>query len=184
MARTVHPDALAAARVGAGWAFERVYAALGPPVLGYLAAQGAPDPESALNEVFLRAFRGLTRFDGTGDQLRSWVFAIAHNLLVDERRTAGRRPSPVPLDDLDPMAGDAEDDAFERLGTDRVNAVLAVLAPDQREVIVLRFVADLSLAGVAEATGRSLTAVKALQHRGLDALRRQLGEILPLAVSP
>lgn len=184
MARTVHPDALAAARVGAGWAFERVYAVLAPPVLGYLVTQGSPDPEGALNEVFLRAFRGLSRFEGSDDQLRSWVFAIAHNLLVDERRTAGRRPSAVPLEDLDPMAGDAEDDAFERLGGDRVNAVLAVLAPDQREVIVLRFVADLSLAGVAEVTGRSLSAVKALQRRGLDAIRRQLARIRPLPVSP
>ena len=185
MAPSLHPDALAAARVGAGWAFERMYEALGPAVLGYLTAQGASDPEGALNEVFLRAFRAVPEFDGTDDQFRSWVFAIAHNLMVDEHRRTARRPAAVPLDEAaDLVAGDAEADAVDRLADDRVGAILDLLPPEQREVVLLRFVADLSLAEVAVFTGRSIGAIKALQRRALDGLRRRLGEILPAAVSP
>lgn len=52
-----------------------------------------------------------------------------------------------------------------------MRAVLDRLAPDQREVVVLRFLVDLPLAEVAAVTGRSLPAVKALQHRGLARLK-------------
>ena len=185
MRPSAHPDVLAAAKVGAGWAFERVYSVLGPPVLGYLTSQGVPDPEAALNDVFLRVFGALDRFDGNGDQLRSWVFAIAHNLIIDQRRTARRRPITVPLDGVgDPVGGDAEADALDRLGGDRIRAVVSALLPDQRDVILLRFVADLSLAEVSAVTGRTVGATKALQRRGLESLRRRLGEIVPAAVSP
>jgi RNA polymerase sigma-70 factor (ECF subfamily) len=56
-------------------------------------------------------------------------------------------------------------------------AALASLTPDQREVVLLRFVADLSLEDVANVTKRNVGAVKALQHRGLE----NLGRILPSA---
>lgn len=185
MPSSPHPDALTAARVGAGWAFERVYRALAPAVLAYLRAQGCADPEGTVDEVFLRVFRGIGEFEGTDAQFRSWVFAIAHNLVVDERRMAARRPSLQPLHDrLDPRGGDVEDDALERVGAGRVRQVLDLLAPDQRDVLLLRVVADLPLDEVAAATGRSVGAVKALQHRGLASLRRRLEEILPEAVSP
>ncbi|MDP8991954.1 MAG: sigma-70 family RNA polymerase sigma factor [Actinomycetota bacterium] len=184
MPRSVHPGALDAARVGEGWALERVYSVLGRPVLGYLAAQGASDPEGALNEVFLRALRRLDRFHGDSEQLRSWVFAIAHNLVVDERRTTARRPPAIPLDGVvDRAGGDAEDDALDRLGDGRIRATLDLLAPDQRDVVLLRFVADLSLAEVADVTGRTVGATKALQRRALESLRRRLGDLLPAGVS-
>lgn len=183
MPPAVHPDALDAARAGAGWAFERVYQALAPAVLGYLRAQGAADPEAALQDVFLRAFRRIAGFEGTSAQLRSWVFTIAHNLVVDERRFAGRRPDPVPLDvHTSTPVGDAEDDALDRVGADRVRAILDTLPPDQRDVLLLRLLGDLSGAQIAAALGRSEGAVKALQRRGLDRLRRRLEEIEPEAV--
>jgi DNA-directed RNA polymerase specialized sigma24 family protein len=50
------------------------------------------------------------------------------------------------------------------------------LTADQRQVVALRFVADLPIDAVAALTGRSPNAVKALQHRGLEALARELGE--------
>jgi RNA polymerase sigma-70 factor (ECF subfamily) len=183
MPPAVTADALEAARVGAGWAFEGIYGALAGHVRRFAAAQGAPDPDATTQEVFLRVFRGLHRFDGDAEHLRSWVFSVARNLLIDERRAAARRP--VAAEASLPERGEpgSEDDLVAGLDARHVRAVLDSLPEDQREVVVLRFLADLPLADVAAVTGRSLTAVKALQHRGLARLRRLLQDSSPKAAS-
>lgn len=183
--RPPDPDVVGAARIGAGWAFERLYESLSPAVLGYLQSQGCADPEGAVGEVFLRVFRRLGDFEGSDAQLRSWVFTIAHNLLIDERRMRSGRRANQPLHDrLELPGGDVEDDAMTRMASGRARPMLALLPPDQRDVLLLRVVADLSLEEVATAMDRSVGAVKALQHRALASLRRRLEEILPEAVSP
>ena len=183
----VDPAVLAAAQVGAGWAFERIYTQLSPVVHGYLRAQGADDPEGAVDDVFLRAFRNLSTFTGEPPAFRSWLFTIAHHLVVDQRRFASRRPRTDASDRLPEVAGgNAEDEAVRRLTLARIVAQLDLLTPEQRDVLLLRFVADLSLEEVAAAQGRSVGSVKALQHRAIESVRRRLeeiGEVLPEAVS-
>nr|WP_275264626.1 sigma-70 family RNA polymerase sigma factor [Jiangella asiatica] len=167
---------LAAARSGAPWAFERLYSSLAPTVAGYLRLQGSAEPDDLTSEVFLGIFAGLAGFEGTEAQFRSWVFTIAHRRLIDERRRTARRPA-TPTDDpkvLDRPGGDAEADAIDALGLRRVLELCATLSDDQREVVVLRVVADLTVEQVAEVVGKSPGAVKALQRRGFDALRKKL----------
>src|SRR5207244_3361731 len=129
----------------AGEAYQR----LAPVVLGYFRAQRAPDPEDLVGEVFLQVARDLRKFRGDEAALRRWVFAIAHNRLLDARRRTSRRPpvsdAAVP-DRPVPHAGEPLDPELV--------AALATLTPDQREVIVLRFVADLPIEDVARITGR------------------------------
>ena len=174
MTPAVTADALSAARTGAGWAFDGIYRALAGPVCRFLAVQGAPDPDATTQEVFLRVFRGLGRFDGDAEHLRSWVFTVARNLLVDEHRAAGRRPVSAGTQLPERAMPGAEDELHAGLDARQVRGVLDALPADQREVVVLRFLVDLPLADVAAVTGRSLPAVKALQHRGLARLRRVL----------
>jgi RNA polymerase sigma factor (sigma-70 family) len=185
----VDPTVLSAAELGAGWAFERIYQQLSPVVHGYLRAQGADDPEGAVNDVFLRAFRRVGDFDGGPSAFRSWLFTIAHHLVVDQRRFASRRPRSVSFDRLpDGIGGDSEDEAVRRLTLARLAAQLELLTVEQRDVLLLRFVADLSLEEIAAAQGRSVGSVKALQHRAVETVRRRLEEIgeisSPSAVSP
>lgn len=179
MGAALHPDVLRAAQAGAGWGFERVFEALAPAVHGYLRAQGARDPESAVSEVFLRVHRRLPSFEGDVARFRSWVFVIAHNVVLDERRWHRRRPAEEAVAEAPEQAAPAstEDAALQRLADRRLRALLDTLSPDQRDVLLLRYVADLSLEQVAEATGRSVTAVKALQRRALDGLRRRLRSV-------
>lgn len=174
MTPAVTADALSAARTGAGWAFEGIYGALAGPVRRFLAVQGAPDPDATTQEVFLRVFRGLGGFDGDAEHLRSWVFTVARNLLVDEHRAASRRPANADAPLPDQAGPGAEDELHASLDAGYVRGVLDALPADQREVVALRFLADLPLADVATVTGRSVPAVKALQHRGLARLRRLL----------
>ena len=145
------------------------YRSLAPAVLGYLRAQRAPEPEDILGEVFLQVARDLPKFRGDDDAMRRWVFSIAHNRLLDARRREGRRPRVVDRDVPEQRAQPAP----ELLDPELVTA-LAQLTPDQREVVVLRFVADLSLADVARITRRRVGAVKAMQHRALETLQQRL----------
>jgi RNA polymerase sigma factor (sigma-70 family) len=181
---------VAAARAGSGWAAERLWRALAPAVAGYLRVQGAAEPEDLTSEVFVGVFRNLGSFRGDEEAFRAWVFTIAHRRLLDERRRAARHPRPVELPSDDggarapsgrdgpgtPMAASAEHDALRRLGADRVRALCARLAPDQRDVLVLRLVGGLTIEEVATAIGKTPGAVKSLQHRAVAALRKILDQ--------
>jgi RNA polymerase sigma-70 factor (ECF subfamily) len=170
-------DVLAAAQAGAAWGFEVLYRDLSPVVTGYLRLHGAPEPDDLTSETFLAVFRGLGGFRGDEDGLRSWVFTIAHRRLVDDHRRRGRRPQQADdaADVLTGIAGgDVEDDVLARLGAERVHRMCGDLPADQRSVLLLRVLADLTVEQVATVMGRSVGSVKALQRRGLRRLREQL----------
>jgi RNA polymerase sigma factor (sigma-70 family) len=163
---------LVAAKADAPWAYERLYRSLSPSICGYLRIQGAADPEDLTSEVFLGAFRGLTAFAGDEAQFRSWVFTIAHRRLTDERRSRGCRPVTAGAELPDRAGGDVEEEALRRLSAERVRTMCADLAPDQGDVLLLRMVSGLTVEAVADALGKTPGAVKALQRRGLCALRK------------
>lgn len=140
-----------------------------PAVLGYLRSQGVPDADDVLSEAFLQVARSLPRFKGDDEHLRAWIFTIARNRAIDGHRRRSRRPviADGPMPDTAAPARDAPADP------DLVRA-LALLTDEQREVIALRFVADLPLEDVAAITGRNAGAVKSMQHRALAQLARIL----------
>ena len=171
------PHVLAAAQAGAGWAAERLWRSLAPAVTGYLRLQGAAEPEDLASETFVGVFGGLASFTGTEAGFRSWVFTIAHRRLVDERRRAARQPMPAGPRTAPP----AEELALGRLGARHVEELCRRLVPDQRDVLLLRLVAALTVEEAAAVLGKSAGAVKALQRRGLAAVRRAMSlEGVPL----
>ncbi len=175
-------EMLARAQDGSAPACRSLYESLAGRVYGYLRLHGAREPDDLTSEAFLRVFDHLRYFVGDEAGFRSWVFTIAHRLLIDEHRLRSRRPETVELSDPVTEAasgGDAEADALRMIGDRHVGEVLAGLAPDQREVLTLRIVGDLTAEQVAEVLGKSCGAVKSLQHRGVAALRRRLREATP-----
>jgi len=167
------PTVLDAARTGAEWAWTTLYRDLAPAVLGYLRMNGTPDAEDLTQEVFVAVVRGLNEFEGNEDNFRSWVFVIAHRRMQDGRRHAVRHPvDSTPTQRLERPGGNVEDEAIESLETKRVREMFARLAGDQREVLLLRIVAGLSVNETAEVLGKTPGAVKQLQRRGLLALQR------------
>ncbi|MFT5202990.1 MAG: RNA polymerase sigma-70 factor (ECF subfamily) [Candidatus Aldehydirespiratoraceae bacterium] len=163
-----------AARRGEARGFDELFRALGGPVTGFARARGAADPEGICNEAFLRAFQNLGSFKGDGAAFRRWIFSITRNLVIDAFRAARRRPQEVFTDPPNQWAPAAENEALARLGNAEVARMLDVLTDEQREVIVLRLVADLSLAETADIVGRRVTAVKRLQARALRRLQSAL----------
>jgi RNA polymerase sigma factor (sigma-70 family) len=171
---------LEAAREGAEWAWSRLYHDLSGPVLGYLRTRGAAEPEDLLGEVFVQVARNAAAFEGDYGAFRSWVFTVAHHRIVDERRYRARRPvDPGEIPDTTCGPADTETEALAGLATEQVVTMLATLTPEQRDVLLLRIVGDLSVEEVARIVGRRPGAVKALQRRGLDSLRRTLTPVTP-----
>jgi len=173
---------LAGARRREPGAVTRVYTAYAPALFRFfLAAVGdRPTAEDLTSDVFKSAIKDLPRFRGPVEALGGWLFRIAHHDLSDYRRRQVRNLV-QPLDDLleeAALAGkvvDPEQLALDRVEGDRVLAALRQLTPDQREVLLLRLVANLTAPEVAGILNKSTDAVKALQHRGLASLARVLG---------
>ena len=160
----------------------RIYAAYAPALFRFfLAAVGdRPTAEDLTGDVFKSAIEGLPRFRGPVETLGGWLLRIARHDLSDYRRRQARRLV-QPLDDLleeAALAGravDPEELALDRVEGDPVLAALRQLTRDQREVLLLRMVADLAAPEVAGILHKSTEAVKALQHRGLASLARAVG---------
>jgi RNA polymerase sigma factor (sigma-70 family) len=168
-------QALDRARVGDPRGFDLLFRVHSAAVVGYLRARQVCDPDDLANEVFVRAFRSIHTLTGDASRFRTWLFGIAHNAAVDDARHRRRRPREQPLDvAAGASGGDVESEALAELDRTTVHAWLNDLAPDQRDVLLLRVIGDLSVAQTAAVVGKSYEAVKALQRRGLAALRRNL----------
>ena len=169
---------LAGARTGAEWAWAAIYRDLAPAVTGYLRARGAHEPEDLTGEVFLQLVRDLPRFQGEEREFRAWTFVIAHHRLLDESRRRARRP--VDLEPDGPVVGsdpeDVETQVIASAAAAGVRRIIDQLPPDQRDVLLLRVLGDLTVEEVGRAVGKSSGAVKALQRRGLASIKRTLAQ--------
>ncbi len=169
-------SALAAAVLGEPWALRQLYDELAPAVFGYLRARGAREPEDLTSEVFLAVFPRLATVSGGAAGLRTLLFSVAHARLVDDLRRRSRREDTVPFDPATDhrTTASAEDQAIEAQTLDNVRLLIGQLPDDQRDVLLMRLVADLTVDQVAEIMGRSSGAVKQLQRRGLLTLKDRL----------
>lgn len=167
---------LAAAQTGAGWACTHIWVEHAPAVAAFLTARGSREPDDLTSEVFLAVFERLGDFTGDAAAFRSFVFSIAYRRLVDELRMRSRRGETTEWSpESDPRrASSAEDEATARIGDARALVMLESLPPDQRDVMVLRIVADLTVEQVAEVLDKRAGAVKALQRRALENLRKKI----------
>lgn len=174
---SVFEDLLAAARAGGEWAWSRLYDEYSPRLLAYARGRGAVEPEDLVGEVFLQIVRDIARFEGAESEFRRWIFTITRNRIIDDYRRRQRRPfDPSEPADMSAFGatGDAEVEAVELLTESEVLDLLARLTPDQRDVLILRIHADLTIDQIAEVMGKRPGAIKALQRRGLGRLKEIL----------
>lgn len=174
------PQVLTAAQAGGEWAWEALYGDIAPTVLGYLRSRGAVDPDDLLGEVFLQVVRDVGGFSGAEWDFRAWVLTIAHHRLLDDVRYRTRRPSdsaPGEVLEAAGPAGDVEADALMGLEVGRLRRALEGLSPDQQDVLMLRLFGELTIEEVAKIVDKRPGAVKALQRRGLLALKKVLSTL-------
>jgi RNA polymerase sigma-70 factor, ECF subfamily len=175
---------LAAAARGDGEAFSHIVDAHERAVYRFVQSLGlrGADADDALQETFIAAWRGAGRFRGEGSA-RSWLLAIARNVVRHAtRRHVGEPADFEPLDDIALAAGwgrDPLEDVAARQRADLVHAALARLSPEDREILVLRELEDLSGDDTAAALGLSLAAMKSRLHRARLRLTAALRAALP-----
>jgi RNA polymerase sigma-70 factor (ECF subfamily) len=165
--------ALSGAALGDSGAFAELWTALQPAVLRYLRVIVGAAAEDVASETWLQAARDLRRFSGPPRVFRVWLFTIARNRAIDERRRAGRRPEePRELGDRDVTAiqPDAAHELILKADTDWALSVIASLPKDQAEAVMLRVVAGLDVAQTAKVLGKRPGAVRIAAMRGLRRL--------------
>ena len=135
------------------------------------------EAEDITGEVFVRMIESIHRFKWQGHPFSSWLFRIAHNLIVDYFRKKGKKAL-VPLEGAAENLPSAQVDVDGRLDIElamyEIRRAMKGLTDLQREVISMRFAGGLSVAETARAIGKKDNAVKALQHAGLKKLRKML----------
>ena len=186
MPREPLDDLVEGVRRGDRDAIAAVYLEVGPVLRGFLRRR-VPHGEVAddlVEQTFIELIEGADRIRGDGSALRAWLFRAARNNLYDWAKRADRRSdhelTPGRADALPDGAADPAELALGSMVDPDLLAAFGRLTADQREVLELRLLAELSLAEVAEITGRSVGAVKLLQHRAV----RRLADLLAPVATP
>jgi len=132
------------------------------------------EAENLGGDVFLKALQSLDSFKGRTEQMRAWLFRIAHNLVVDYLRKMSKRKT-VSLSNVEVRDKVSTEETVEtKLEMERLSNALKQLTPAQREVIGLRFFAGLSSDEVSKILGKSSGAVREMQHAAVETLRKQM----------
>lgn len=176
MIEAVNSETIVRAGKGDSSALTRLYEQCRPGLYRFLYYR-VGDPQAAedlTSEVFLRMLRALERYRPQGIAFEAWLYQIARNLAIDYQRSLRSR-NHLPLEEALLSGNEGVDHVVERrLNSQVLVNALGKLGDEQRDVVVLRFVSGLSTAQVAQALHKTEDSVKALQRRGLSALRELL----------
>ena len=173
-------DLVRRAQQGHSEAFAGLYEAYYDKIYRYVMFKTGDslEAEDLTEEVFLRMLESIGSFKWQGYPFTSWLFRIAHNLVIDYYRKAGRQKK-TSLDDAMRVVGSDNVDVDRKLDVElsikEVKEAMGGLTRLQQEVLSLRFAGGLSVAETAEAMGKKENAVKALQHAAIKKLRMLLG---------
>jgi RNA polymerase sigma-70 factor, ECF subfamily len=163
-------DAVIRAREGDADAVRLLYLRHADDVYSYVCSIVGEEhaAEDITQIVFARLEQRLQRYQPGSVPFAAWIIRVARNAAIDYVRAQRLVPSEEPFDH------DAETDDGSHGRLEAIREAFSALPADQREVLMLRFVAGLSPAEVARALGRSEPAIHALQHRGRRQLRTEL----------
>jgi len=130
--------------------------------------------EDLTAQTFLKAWEAIDRYKERGAPIVAWLLRISHNLTVSYLRSK-RDHSELDEAFLDQKMARNPEEALDQASDEKsMREAVLKLRDEQRQVIMLRFMADMSIQEVASTLGRTEGSVKALQHRGLQSLARRL----------
>lgn len=153
--------------------FDALYMRYVDPVYRYCGRRLTPAAaEDATSATFLKAMQAIDRFDPALGSFRSWLFAIAHNTIVDQLRR--RTHDDIAAFEIESGGPSVEDQAIAADQRRRLSDALRQLPDDQRDVIHLRL-ANLTSPEIAHVLGKRPGTVRTLQHRAVRQLQTLLG---------
>ncbi|MBM4410361.1 MAG: sigma-70 family RNA polymerase sigma factor [Chloroflexi bacterium] len=162
------------AKSGDAQAFGLLYDRFQPEILRYLThrVRNAEAAEDITQQVFLKAWQAIPRFEQRGVPFKAWLYRMAHNQMVDHFRT---HKATSELGDFD-LPDDADQESALLAGemSEALQRALARLSEDHRQVLTLRFLMEKSAREIGEVMGRKEVTIRGLQMRALQALRREI----------
>lgn len=174
-------DAFLVARAASGdrEAFSQLYARYFDRIFRFVQVKvnNHDDAEDVTSGVFLNALRAIDGFSPKHDaSFPAWLFRMTRNAITDRYR---RQHDVVSLDNAATIeshesSSRPEDEVETRLTMGAVHQALTTLTPEQRDVVLLRFIEGLSAREVGDIIGKTEGAVRILQFRALEAMRRAL----------
>ena len=166
------------AQQGNADAFGELYELYSPVVFRYLYSHldNRLDAEDLNEEVFIRVWAAMPKFENQGVPFSAFLFRVARNALIDHYRKNNRNAITYSLNES--WVKDVHPDPVEKLieGSEHqeIRETLNELRDDYRTVLDLRFLGELSPVETATVMGKSPGAIRVLQHRALNALRKLL----------
>jgi RNA polymerase sigma-70 factor (ECF subfamily) len=162
------------AKGGDAEAFGGLYDRFQPEIVRYLThrTRDMDAAEDLAQQVFLKAWQAIPRYEDRGVPFKAWLYRMAHNQMVDHFRS--RRPT-SDLEGLDlPVDSEAETLLLEGEMQEALKGALERLTEDHRQVLVLRFLMEKSAREIGEIMGRKEVTIRGLQMRALQSLRREI----------
>ena len=166
-----------AAKTGNEAALSELYALYFPRVYRYILARtgNSYDAEDLTEEVFMKVLEAIERFEWREAPFSAWLFRIAHNAVISQRRKDGARGRSAPLTEWLALDSQGPDELVEnRLALRDIMNAAQKLPEAQRQVIALRFGAGLSVAETARAMNKGEGNVKVIQHKAIAKLREMV----------
>src|SRR3989338_53376 len=133
------------------------------------------ESEDIVHDVFINAWQNLGTYSSKGFPFSSWLYQIARNKVIDYYRL--KKPT-AHLEDLDDgfvKVASNDEKLFDiNLDLERVKSAIQKLTPEQQDVVIMKFVEDLTHQEIAAALNKSEGAVRLLQHRAINNLKNLL----------
>ncbi|MCA9903973.1 MAG: sigma-70 family RNA polymerase sigma factor [Anaerolineae bacterium] len=170
---------LAGARNGSHESLRQIFDLYYDSIYQYirLRVEDAPQAEDMASDVFVKLLDSLRKGKAPRQSLRGWLFKVARNAIYDHYGKR-KRLTLIDLEEWIPSEGDEPELQFmQTLNAESLRAALRLLTDEQQEVLILRFGQMLSLQETAAIMGKHVNAIKALQFRATNALRRTLNQL-------
>lgn len=162
-------------RAGDGKATGTLCSYIHPKVYKYMyyRINNTDDAQEQTSEVCLKALRSIAQQNGS---FYGWIFRIANNTVIDYYRRQGARVDTQPLDDAMEMTNGNHATLYDKLDQAALKDAMDKLSDDQQQVMVLKFIEGYETEEIAEILGKTAGAVRAIQFRGLAALKDRFGK--------
>ena len=145
----------------------------------YYMVGNATEAEDLTAQAFMKAWEAIERYQIRGAPFVSWLLRIAHNLGVSHLRSR-KETSEVHEGIVDTKPRRDPETAYQQTAEEElVREAIMHLREEQRQVIILRFIEDLDYREVADIIGKSVAAIRVIQHRALNSLRKQMKVLDP-----
>ena len=155
-------------------ALEEIYDTYSPGIYRYaFRLLGDADlARECMSETFSRFLSALKRDSGPDNYLQAYLYRIAHNWITDYYRSKVPPSLQMDVNLSTDTAEEPHQVVVDKMESQQLREALTLLTPDQRQVIVLKYLENWENETIAQTLNKPVGAVKALQHRALEALRR------------